>query len=70
MHKQQTKLSSIKIMNGTISALLRYKQALDTYAVSSLFFLAKENFIIQYNDYITKENDGCTTKSKGFQRAF
>lgn len=41
MHKQQTELSSINIMNGTISALLRYKQALDTYAVSSIILPTK-----------------------------
>lgn len=36
MHKQQTELSSIKIMTGAISPLLRYKQAKDTNAVSSV----------------------------------
>lgn len=41
MHKQQTDLSNIKIMNGTISPPLRCEQAQDTYAVSSIILPTK-----------------------------
>lgn len=45
MHKQQTELSSIKIMNMMISPPLRCKQA---QATCCAICLPKENFILKW----------------------